>query len=49
MATAEIKKCSCTGTPAAKYQDNTYGKGQRVMNEDQKKGFTCTVCGLKHK
>lgn len=45
----EIKKCSCSGTPAADFQDKTYGKGMRVMNEDQKKAYTCTVCGSKHK
>lgn len=47
--TAEIKRCGCTGTPAAKFQDETYGKGMRVCNEDQKKGYTCTVCGAKVK
>jgi hypothetical protein len=42
---AEIKSCTC------KYeaQDKLYGKQMRVMNPDQKKGFTCTVCGAKHK
>lgn len=45
----EVKKCSCSGTPAAEYQDKTYGKGMRVMNEDAKKSYTCTVCGAKHK
>lgn len=48
MAT-EVKKCNCAGSPAAKYQDATYGNGMRVMNEDMKKGYTCTVCGAKHK
>lgn len=48
MAT-EVKKCNCSGTPAAEYQDKTYGKGMRVMNEDQKKNYNCTVCGAKHK
>lgn len=44
MAT-QIKKCNCSGTPAADFQDKTYGKGMRVMNEDQKKNTKCTVCG----
>jgi hypothetical protein len=47
--TVEVKRCSCTGGKAAEYQDATYGKNMRVMNEDQKKGYTCTVCGSKHK
>jgi hypothetical protein len=42
---AEIKKCSCQHAN----QDNLHGKQMRVMNPDQKKGFTCTVCGAKHK
>ena len=45
----EIKKCTCSGTPAADFQDKTYGKGMRVMNENQKKGFKCVVCGTIHK
>lgn len=45
----EVKKCSCSGTPAADFQDKTYGKNMRVMNEDAKKSYTCTVCGSKHK
>lgn len=46
----EVKKCSCSGTPAAEFQDKTYGKGMRVMNSDQKNTtYTCTVCGSKHK
>lgn len=45
----EIKRCTCSGTPAADFQDKRYGKGMRVMNEDQKKSYTCTVCGSKHK
>ena len=47
--TVEVKRCSCTGGKAAEYQDLIYGKGMRVMNEDQKKGYNCTVCGAKHK
>ena len=49
MATAAMKKCVCKDTPAAKFQDKEYGQGNRVMNEDQKKGYSCTVCGSKHK
>ena len=45
----EVKKCSCSGTPAADYQDKIYGRGMRVMNQDAKKSYTCTVCGTKHK
>lgn len=49
MAT-EVKRCTCSGTPAADFQDKTYGKGMRVMNSDMKKSsYTCTVCGAKHK
>ena len=48
MAT-EIKRCKCSGTPAADFQDKTYGQGMRVMNQDMKKGYTCTVCGANHK
>lgn len=47
--TVEVKRCSCTGGKAAEYQDSVYGKGMRVMNEDLKKGYNCTVCGAKHK
>ena len=36
MAT-EVKRCTCNGTPAADFQDKTYGKGMRVMNSDAKK------------
>ena len=46
----EVKRCNCSGTPAADFQDKTYGKGMRVMNLDFKKtNATCTVCGAKHK
>lgn len=48
MAVA-IKKCNCKGTPAADFQDKEYGNGMRVMNEDAKKQYNCTVCGVKHK
>ncbi len=47
--TAMIKKCVCKDTPAAKFQDKEYGQGNRVCNEDQKKGYKCTVCGTNHK
>lgn len=49
MATAVIKKCVCKEGQAAKYQDKEYGQGNRVMNEDQKKTWKCTVCGNTHK
>ncbi|CAB4127420.1 hypothetical protein UFOVP84_178 [uncultured Caudovirales phage] len=45
---AVIKKCSCKEGQAAKYQDKEYGQGNRVMNEDLKKGYSCTVCGTRH-
>jgi hypothetical protein len=48
MSTA-IKKCVCKEGQAAKFQDKEYGPGMRVMNEDQKKTFKCTVCGTTHK
>ena len=40
-----IKKCDCN----SKYQDDLYGKGNRVYNlaEKSAKG-TCTVCGKKN-
>jgi hypothetical protein len=43
-----IKKCSCTGNAAADFQDNLYGKGNRVHNTSIKESkSTCTVCGKK--
>lgn len=50
MASAELKPCSpCKDTPAARYQDATYGKGIRVYNTTLSKGerisYRCTVCG----
>lgn len=39
-----IKKCTCKH----KYQDERYGKGNRVMNERKKDStskYRCTVCG----
>jgi hypothetical protein len=42
---AEIKTCTCKHEA----QDKLHGKQMRVMNSDLKKGFTCTVCGAKHK
>lgn len=39
---AVIKKCTCV----SKFQDETYGKGNRVCNELYKSGKArCTVCG----
>ncbi len=49
MSGVDVKKCNCSGTPAAEFQDKQYGKGMRVMNMDAKKGYSCTVCGTKHK
>lgn len=48
-----IAKCKGCGdtvkTPAQEYQETTYGKGQRVMNELPSKGkeisARCTCCG----
>lgn len=48
MATV-VKKCSCKEGQATKFQDKEYGDQMRVMNEDLKKGYSCTVCGSKHK
>lgn len=45
----EVKRCTCKGTPASDYQDKIYGSGMRVMNQDLKKGYKCTVCGTTHK
>lgn len=45
----EVKKCSCSGSLAAKFQDKEYGQGMRVMNQTLKKEYNCTVCGAKHK
>ena len=41
---AVIKGCSCKHD----YQDQVYGKGQRVHNEG-KALITCSVCGTKKK
>jgi hypothetical protein len=38
----KIAPCSCQH----KYQDERYGKGQRVHNVGKTK-ITCTVCGVK--
>jgi len=40
-----IKKCDCKH----KYQDNKYGKGNRVQNTTLKEKFRCTVCGKENK
>lgn len=53
MTTAAIKSCMCVVTKpdsAAEFQDQTYGKGQRVHNVvTTTKGTEsrCTVCGAK--
>jgi hypothetical protein len=50
MSGVDVKKCSCSGSPAAEFQDKQYGKGMRVFNLDFKKiNGTCTVCGTKVK
>jgi hypothetical protein len=43
MATKVIR-CNCT----SQYQDETYGKGNRLANE-YAKGYRCTVCGRETK
>ncbi|CAB4174263.1 hypothetical protein UFOVP1138_83 [uncultured Caudovirales phage] len=53
--TTEIKKCECqqskNTTGGADYQDQLYGKGNRVhncaKNAKGDKTFKCTVCGKK--
>lgn len=43
---AQIKPCTCTGTPATDFQDKLYGKGMRVHNEGAMgKSLSCTCCG----
>lgn len=52
MSGCVVKKCGCHPTPdhAAKYQDKTYGEGNRLMTLDQKKTeAVCTVCGKTYK
>jgi hypothetical protein len=42
----KIKQCTCKGTPATDFQDETYGKGNRVFNEKEGgKEAVCTSCG----
>ena len=45
-----IKKCSCedSTSPAAAFQNQRYGRGMRVCNEQKEGGYACTVCGAKH-
>lgn len=40
-----IKFCSCTH----KYQDEKYGKQNRVHNQCKDGSWNCTVCGNKKK
>lgn len=45
---AEIKPCTCSH----EFQDKTYGKQNRVMNEVGKgstTGYRCTVCKKEYK
>lgn len=43
-----IKSCNCPdNTPAAKYQTETYGKGQRVWTQDKGVAKACTICGAR--
>lgn len=39
-----IKKCTCE----SKFQDEVYGKGNRVCNETSGTKVRCTVCGKEH-
>lgn len=48
-STVVIKKCTCTKTQAATYQDEKYGTQNRVCNTGEKKTAKCTVCGKEHK
>lgn len=41
MAIAKCNNPSCVN----EFQDATYGKNMRVMNEDSKGGLSCTACG----
>lgn len=41
----EIMKCS--GCKPHPYQDEIYGKNQRVFNQKADGGWTCTICGTK--
>lgn len=48
-----IIKCNCTADingnrNATTFQDETYGKQNRVANLNQKGKATCTVCGKEH-
>lgn len=36
-----VKKCTCT----SKFQDETYGKGNRLCNTTNGSKARCTVCG----
>ena len=39
------KKCTCKNTPACDYQDQQYGKGNRIFNlTKQGKEARCTCC-----
>ena len=44
-----IQTCNCGDyrSPAADYQNKTYGFGMRVHNPAAKEMATCTVCGEK--
>jgi hypothetical protein len=37
----QVKKCSCK----SEFQDKEYGKDMRLLNENEKGGGACTVCG----
>jgi hypothetical protein len=42
MSVTKIYKCSCSHS----YQDEKYGKANRVHNQMKKEGcWKCTVCG----
>jgi len=43
--TKPCKVCGDYRSPAAEYQDKTYGKGVRVFNARPAGKLRCTVCG----
>lgn len=43
---SDVRPCKCQNA----YQDEKYGKGQRVQNNTAKEGvMRCTVCGAENK
>jgi hypothetical protein len=39
-----IKKCICN----SEFQDEVYGKGNRICNETKSNKVRCTVCGREY-